>query len=490
MIKFNFSENQLKIISQTSAQLWSAFLQFLSIPIYFILLGPESYGLLGIYSSLESLIIIIDMTISSTLSREVARSLITQSRGAVKYFILFIGKFYFLLVLVFSIAIYLAAKILFDEVLKDSQGLIADKNIFTIIIIITIATRLGISYVRSILIGDQKQINLSIISIFFVSIRLIGSFFLLYFFSNDLIIFLLWNIIIFLAEFIAICININKVFGKSNFRQLENNAIFKSIFNFAPKMFLLSISSLIITQSDRILISLKYDLSDLGEYNFFKNIVLGMFILSGGIYSFLYPTISSQFIKKEWKKIDFNSRLCASAISRVLFPLGVFLIFLGQNVLVFTNVEIEFTKNPVFIYLVLGTIFNLLWMIPYILQLASGLVYIPLSINIFCIFPVIGITWIGFDHLGLFSVAVAYLLYNILMLIIGVLLLDKYFVEIKTSKIMIESSLRSIIFGLIFFYISIYFIFDLGLIIQFIFFTLTLLLTLNYSLKQISSLKS
>ena len=375
MRKTIFSENQIRIFSHTGAQAWSAFLQLFSIPFYFIILGPESYGLLGIFASIESLVIIIDMTISSTVSRETARKLVIELRGTVKYFILKISKYYIIITIVCSILFFLLIKLLLQKITIDNPFFYSQVINFSIVAALTISLRLGISFTRSILIGDQRQTALSIISIIFVTLRIGGSFVLLYFISNDFLTFLIWNMFSFILELLALSIFVDKIFGESDKSKIFDSNIMGDVVYFAPKMFFLAISSLIITQSDRVLISLKYDLIELGQYNYAKNFVLGMFVLSGGIYAFLYPTISALFVKKDWDKIKKNCELIASILAWSLFPFGIILVFLGENLISIFNVETGFDdyNRKILILLVVGTIINLLWMVPYVLQLASGL---------------------------------------------------------------------------------------------------------------------
>ena len=352
--------NQLKILSQTISQSWSALLQLFSIPIYFILLGPESYGLLGIFASIESLVIIIDMTISSTVSREIARKLVSETRSAVKYFIIIISKYYAIVTVVSSIIFFLIIIFLLKQITLENSSYFSQIVNLSIVATLTISLRLGISYTRSILLGDQRQNILSVISIIFITIRIGGSFILLYFISSDFFIFLLWNVFSFILELITLSVLVDNIFEKSDKSKIKNPNIIGGLINFAPKMFFLAISSLIITQSDRVLISLNYNLVELGEYNYAKNFVLGMFVLSGGIYAFLYPTLSALYIKNDWVRIRENCEIISSILAWVIFPFGIILVFLGENLINIFNIETGFDdyNRKILILLVIGTIIN------------------------------------------------------------------------------------------------------------------------------------
>ncbi len=52
---------------------WSAILAFLFIPIYIKVLGIESWGLIGFFTTLMAILNLLDMGLSTTLNRELAR---------------------------------------------------------------------------------------------------------------------------------------------------------------------------------------------------------------------------------------------------------------------------------------------------------------------------------------------------------------------------------------------------------------------------------
>jgi|MDTC01.3.fsa_nt_gb O-antigen/teichoic acid export membrane protein len=486
-----FTLNQVKIFSQTFAQAWSAVLQLASIPIYFLLLGIESYGLLGIFAAVESLIILIDMTISSSLSREIARKLISSSRALVKNLIITIGKYYFLIIffsffIFFSIVFFL----LFGSLSKNTE--INYIIYLSILVSLIIFIRLSISFLRSILIGDQKQITLSIISSIFITLRIVGSFILIHYVSNNIIIFLIWHCAIFVLEFLSLIILINLIFNKRKKQASSDSHVMREILSFAPNMFFIALSSLLITQSDRVLISLYYDLQVLGEYNYFKNFVLGMFVLSGGMFAYLYPTLSSLFLTKNWKKIRSNCKIISSVICWLVFPTGILLIFTANNFFdFFISQQVNFVfKKEILIVLILGTILNLLWMVPYAVQLASGLTFIPLIINLIFAPITIAFTWLGFEHLGTLSAPIIYLIYNICMLIFGCLLIDKHIPQINFVNLFFVSIYKPTLFGLSFFFLYFYKIVHLHLVYQFTIIITSIIIVLLISFKELRMLKN
>jgi O-antigen/teichoic acid export membrane protein len=61
------------IIANFAGRAWTSILSLIFIPFYIKLLGMEAYGLIGIFASLTALLALLDMGLSTTLSRELAK---------------------------------------------------------------------------------------------------------------------------------------------------------------------------------------------------------------------------------------------------------------------------------------------------------------------------------------------------------------------------------------------------------------------------------
>jgi len=61
------------ITANYAGKIWLAVMSLAFVPIYIRFLGMEAYGLIGIYLSLQSLFALLDLGLSTTLNRELAR---------------------------------------------------------------------------------------------------------------------------------------------------------------------------------------------------------------------------------------------------------------------------------------------------------------------------------------------------------------------------------------------------------------------------------
>ena len=61
------------IVANYAGNIWQSLMAVVFVPVYIHFMGAESYGLIGIFTSLQAILIILDMGIGATLTREMAR---------------------------------------------------------------------------------------------------------------------------------------------------------------------------------------------------------------------------------------------------------------------------------------------------------------------------------------------------------------------------------------------------------------------------------
>src|SRR5262249_50939628 len=67
------SQLQRNIVANFAGKTWSALMGLAFIPLYVKFMGIESYGLVGFFLTLQAVISLIDIGLSTTLNRELAR---------------------------------------------------------------------------------------------------------------------------------------------------------------------------------------------------------------------------------------------------------------------------------------------------------------------------------------------------------------------------------------------------------------------------------
>ena len=183
---------------------WAALLAIAFVPIFIKFLGIEGYALVGLYISLSSLMVFVNIGLNATVLRELAR----YSGGALssqeaKDLVFSAASLFTGMLLVFMALAYLAIPIVFydwaaSSELEHSQVILSIKLAF-----VALALRAVGALYRNGLIGLDKHIIANTIDIISISARYIGVTILLVFYKNDIVFFFIAQVIICLGEIIS-----------------------------------------------------------------------------------------------------------------------------------------------------------------------------------------------------------------------------------------------------------------------------------------------
>jgi O-antigen/teichoic acid export membrane protein len=145
----------------------------ITLPLFLGYLGAESYGLIGFFALVMSMLILVDAGLSQTLAREAARVSKTKdeyfrnlSRLLISYEILFLGLAGSVILLGYFLGSSIASSWLKVETLPFDT---VSSSVF--IMFLVAALRLVTSLYRSLLMGLERQVEVNITDIFLVSLR-------------------------------------------------------------------------------------------------------------------------------------------------------------------------------------------------------------------------------------------------------------------------------------------------------------------------------
>src|SRR5574340_1190325 len=63
-----------RILADATARIWSALLSFALVPIYLRFIVVEAYGLIGVFTSVQAILSLLDFGLGASLTRELART--------------------------------------------------------------------------------------------------------------------------------------------------------------------------------------------------------------------------------------------------------------------------------------------------------------------------------------------------------------------------------------------------------------------------------
>jgi O-antigen/teichoic acid export membrane protein len=376
------------IIANFLGRGWTAIMGLAFVPLYIKFMGIEAYGLVGFYVTIQSLSSLLDMGLSSTLNRELAilsaqEGKQQESRDLVRTLeIIYWGATVVICSVVVAISPWLA------ESWIQSQQLSVDSVRIAIALMgVVIACQFPFSLYSGGLLGLQRQVLLNGITVAMATLRGIGMILILWLVSPTIQAFFLWQAFVSLLQTLITAAylwrNLPKTQSRSRFRQ----DLWLGIWRFAAGMTGISLVSLILMQTDKIILSKMLTLEDFGYYNLAGTVASGVTIVIAPIFTSVFPRFSELVSQGEEKKlVDLYHKSC-QLLGVLVIPLGVTLSLFSQDILLLWtgNPVIAEKAHVIVSLLTIGTSLNGLMNVPYALQLAYGWTKLALYINIVAI---------------------------------------------------------------------------------------------------------
>lgn len=408
------------IIANFIGNFWASIVGFIFIPIYIHFIGVESYGILGIFTSIQAILSLLDMGLNGTMSREIAKNKNDiEKQNYLIDFIYSIERIYFTLsagmILLLTVMSYFFANKWVNAQILD------EKTIQYSFILMSI--NFGIQFSSNLYLGGhtgyQKQVKSNLIVSIISTIKALGAIFVLYFISPTIIGFLIWQLSMSLVQLITLKLSLWNTANPLHLSPKWNKQLIYDTKKYSLGLLSISILVIILTQCDKIILSKLIPLREFGYYTLAYTLsnMIGMIVMP--ISSAVFPKFVELIALNIQKDIVSLFHKTCQLISFILIPIGLGL-FIFSNELIFIwtkNQDIAINSGKIFKFLALGTVFNNLMIIPYQYTLAKGWVKYGIHITMTAIIFFLPLLLFSAFHYGVYGCAVVWMILNLLYLI-------------------------------------------------------------------------
>ena len=358
------------------------------VPLYIQFMGIEAYGLVGFSATIQALSSLLDMGLSSTLNRELAilssqEGKQQDSRDLVRTLeIIYWGITFLISLSVFIISPFLAASWIKSQALsKESvQAAIALMGL-------VIAFQFPFSLYSGGLLGLQRQVLLNGIVIAMSTLRGIGMILILWLVSPTIQAFFLWQAFISLLQTLVTLVFLWRSLPLPQKRSHFRKDLWLGIWRFSVGMTGISLVSLILMQTDKIILSKILTLENFGYYNLAGTVASGVTIVIAPIFTSVFPKFSELVSRKEEQKLTELYHKSAQLLGVLVLPICVTLSLFSKDILLLWTGNLEIANKAYLMtsLLTIGTSLNGLMNVPYALQLAYGWTKLAFSVNVVAI---------------------------------------------------------------------------------------------------------
>jgi len=420
------------IIANYISQIFIVIISIITLPKLITTVGSETYGLIGFFALMQSWLMLLDLGMSPTLTREIARynGGVLHANNLLHFFKimkkLFIGCAVFVIIAGllgsdFIVTSWLKTKFIPHNILLRSVGLMS----------VILAVRWIASIYKATVVGFEKLVWFSVFNSIFAILRFVVVFLVLILIDHSPIVFFVYQLIISVLELFVIVIYVNKLLP--TYDKTFSNEIYplKDIMRFSLTIAFTSAVWVIITQTDKLILSKLLPLSDYGYYSLAVQVAGAITLLSGPISSAILPRLTALEAERKFDDVILLYRSSTRLIVIIAGTVSLILIFFCKEVIFMWTGNINMVEKVskyVSLYSI-GNFFLAIAAFPYYLQYAKGNLRFHLYGNIVFVALLIPSLIIVVNNFGGVGAGYVWIGVNAFYLFMWVPFINNYFVK-------------------------------------------------------------
>ena len=368
------------------------------IPIYIKYLGIESYGLIGLFALLQAWLALLDMGMTPTLGREMARFTGgSHSAQSIRDLLRSIE------LIALGIAVLIAGGIALGANWIASSWLQAETlptevvaQAFVVMGLVT-AIRFMESVYRSSIIGLQRQVLFNIVNSVLATVRGLGAVGVLVWVSASIEAFFIWQGLVSVATLMVLAFTTYLSMPSADRPGRFSLEALRGVWKFASGMIGITFLALMLMQVDKILLSKLLSLSDYGYYTLAAVVAGSLYIAITPITQAFYPRLCELHARNDQTALIETYHKGAQLVSVFAGSVAIVIILFAETFLRLWTQDPELAQRTAALLslLMLGNLLNGLMWIPYQTQLAHGWTSLAVRINIVAVTIIVpAIFWV------------------------------------------------------------------------------------------------
>lgn len=417
-------------IANYTSQLYIAIVGIFIVPYYIQALGPDGYGLVAFFSMLQGFMSMLDIGLSSSLSREASKARCGELeivdfwkyQSVVSLIFCVIAMFVYLFGTLSATAI---TETWLDTPIEGSVVLTSFHCMLLAIIF-----RWFSGPFKSSLIGFGRQVSVNVINIAYCTARFPLSLFILFYAKNDLEVFFIYQSIVSFCEFFTFffCSKLS-IFSGLKREKITRNYVAKVIpkLKFALSIACTSIIWVLVTQLDKLLLSGKVELASYGYFSMAVIVAGGINLLGTPLFQAIMPKMVEYATKGNYSDLTIVYLRSTEVLSFIVLPISSFVAFFSYQVVYIwsgsSSVADEVSK--ILIWYALGNGFLALSSFTYYLQHSFGSLKYHIYGNLVLIVILLPSLIFAINRYGALGAAVTWFLQNAIYFFIFTLFIHR-----------------------------------------------------------------
>lgn len=413
------------IIANYAGKLYTILIGIVVLPFYLEFLGAEAYGLVGFFVLMQSWMALLDIGMSPTLSREVAKLQATEDHKDRELFKSLLHSLEFIFIFI-SLVVSLGI-IFFSDWLSVHWLNVETLDLSTVsYCIVLMGVMVGLRFLSTLyksgIAGAEYQVWLNTTNVLIATLKFVGVLLILYFISNDVQHFFEYQIVVTIFELFVFFIKFYKIVEVGKFKLYFSYVAIKPIIPFAGGIAFTSAIWILLTQLDKLLLSTILPLEQYGYFVIVAMVANAIMQLVDPISQAILPRMTNLHTQKQdeemikvYKK---STQLMAVFIFSVVGIVGVFsyeLLYSWTG-----NQEVSVWSQDILFWYVLGNGITAISAFQYYLQFAHGELKMHVQYNILlALISIPLISWAAYTY-GALGVAMVWFTLSLLSFLVWV----------------------------------------------------------------------
>jgi O-antigen/teichoic acid export membrane protein len=404
------SRLKINIIANFIGNGWAAAVTLGCVPLYIHFMGIESYGLVGFFSVLMGVFTLLDMGLSATLSREMARlSVLADKAQEMRDLVRTLEMVYWAVATVIAIVVISFASFIAHNWVQAGQ--LSPRTVTHAIVLmgLAIALQWPLNFYSGGLVGLQRQVLLNGFNIVMATIRGGGAVLILWLVSPTIQAFFGWQIFSNGLRIFLVALLLWRSLPHTGVGARFKVYLFRSIWRFAAGITGISTMTLILTQLDKVILSKMLPLKMFGYYTLAGMAASAIGYLVAPCFIAIYPRFTQLVAIGNRTELQACYHRGCQLVSVLILPTAVMIsLFSRELLLLWTHSQAAADQaSLVLSLLVIGGALNGLMNMPSALQLANGWTSLAVYSNAISVVVMVPIIILLTQHFGAPGAAIA-----------------------------------------------------------------------------------
>lgn len=433
----SMSQVRGNLLANLFGNAWTPLIMLLCIPFYTTIMGIEAFGLVGFFLTVSAIANPLGAGLANALNRELARLSVLAGKGQeMRDLTRTLEMVYWLLAVAAGLLVTAAAPVIAHHWIRPERLTPQVVTIAVLLMGLTLTLQFPNAFYSSGLAGLQNQVALSVCNMVMNTLRFGGAAVVLAVVSPTITMFFCWQ-----AGVGALHTVVLRAFLWKNLPRTGRGAAFriellKEVATFVSGTTVISLSALVLTQLDKVILSRVLSLEMFGYYALASMVAMSLYFIVGSVFTALSPRLAQLVSLGDDDHLKALYHLACQVMSVLVLPVAVVgALFSKELLLLWTGdpVQAEYTYL-VLSLLLIGNALNGLVNLPYALQLAHGCTSIALTMNLAAMvlmIPLIVVMTMAFGPVGAAGVWVAL---NVFYVLVGVGITHRRFLPGQSAR--------------------------------------------------------